>query len=83
MNPNYIRQIEKAGMVFSGKARGKPIMQIVELKNHPFFMASQYHPELTSTLDQPSKMFYQFVKTALATAKTPSSSQKQKARKDS
>jgi CTP synthase len=65
VNPRYIKQLEKAGMVFSGKARGKPIMQVIELRDHPFFMASQYHPELTSTLDRPSKMFYEFVSAAL------------------
>jgi len=65
VNPKYIKRLEKAGMVFSGKARGKPIMQVIELRDHPFFMASQYHPELTSTLDKPSKMFYQFVSTAV------------------
>lgn len=65
VNPRYIKQLEKGGIVFSGKARGKPIMQIIELKDHPFFMASQFHPELTSTLDKPSRMFYRFVATAL------------------
>ncbi|RJP15266.1 MAG: CTP synthase (glutamine hydrolyzing) [Candidatus Abyssobacteria bacterium SURF_5] len=65
VNPKYIKVLEKGGMIFSGKARGKPIMQIIELKDHPFFMASQFHPELTSTLDKPSKMFYHFVETAL------------------
>jgi CTP synthase len=68
VNPKYIKRLEKAGMVFSGKARGKPIMQVIELKDHPFFMASQYHPELTSTLDKPSKLFYRFVATALKQA---------------
>ncbi len=70
VNPKYIKQLEKAGMIFSGKARGKQIMQVIELKDHPFFMASQYHPELTSTLDKPSNLFYQFVKTALKTSTT-------------
>jgi CTP synthase len=69
VNPRYIKQLEKAGMVFSGKARGKPIMQIIELKDHPFFMASQFHPELTSTLDKPSEMFRRFVASALEQAK--------------
>jgi CTP synthase len=80
VNPKYIKRLEKAGMVFSGKARGQQIMQVIELKDHPFFMASQYHPELTSTLDGPSKMFHQFVKTALQTSKTPLSPQRRKDR---
>ena len=69
VNPKYIKQLEKAGMIFSGKARGQQIMQVIELKDHPFFMASQYHPELTSTLDRPSRMFFKFVETALKTSK--------------
>ncbi len=80
MNPKYIKRLEKAGMIFSGKARGQQIMQVIELKDHPFFMASQYHPELTSTLDGPSKMFYQFVKAALQTSKTPIPPQRRKDR---
>ena len=79
VNPKYIKQLEKAGMIFSGKARGQQIMQIIELKDHPFFMASQYHPELTSTLEKPSNMFHEFVKTAVQVSKTPS---QQKERKD-
>jgi len=71
VNPHYIKQLQKGDLVFSGKARGKPIMQIIELKNHPFFMASQYHPELTSTLDKPSRMFHRFVATVLENS-TPS-----------
>lgn len=69
VNPNYVKRLEKAGLVFSGRARGQQIMQVIELKDHPFFMASQYHPELTSTLDKPSKMFHEFVKTALMLSK--------------
>jgi len=71
VNPKYIGALEKGGMIFSGKARGKTIMQIIELKEHPFFMASQFHPELTSTLDKPSKMFYHFVATSLEKAEQP------------
>jgi CTP synthase len=80
VNPKYIKALEKGGMIFSGKARGKPIMQIIELKNHPFFMASQFHPELTSTLDKPSKMFYHFVATALQIAeqKPPAATREEK-----
>jgi CTP synthase len=82
VNPKYIKALEKGGMTFSGKARGKPIMQIIELKNHPFFMASQFHPELTSTLDKPSKMFYHFVETALqmAAEQKPSASTREEKR---
>ncbi len=50
MNPEYIEAIEQAGMVFSGKSPDRRLMEIVELpeKVHPFFVGSQFHPELQS-----------------------------------
>ncbi|MBI4043673.1 MAG: CTP synthase (glutamine hydrolyzing) [Candidatus Diapherotrites archaeon] len=65
VNPVYIQTLEKHGLVFSGKAPGREIMQILELPHHPFFMATQAHPELTSTLDKPNAFFYEFLKTAM------------------
>ncbi len=65
VNPEYIETLEKGGMVFSGKAPSENIMQVLELPDHPFFMGSQFHPELTSNLRNPSPLFYHFVKAAL------------------
>lgn len=48
VNPKYISLLEKNGVVFSGKAPRVEIMQIMELPDHPFFIATQYHPEFTS-----------------------------------
>ena len=48
VDPEYIEAIESAGVVFSGKAPNQPIMQIMEIPEHPFFMSTQAHPELTS-----------------------------------
>jgi CTP synthase len=48
VDPKYIETLEKAGLTFSGKAPDQPIMQILELENHPFFMGTQAHPCLTS-----------------------------------
>ncbi len=62
VNPAYIETLEQKGLVFSGKAPGREIMQIMELPNHPFFMATQAHPELTSQLKNPCPFFYAFVK---------------------
>jgi CTP synthase len=59
-NPAYIEQFEKAGVVFSGKAPSQPIMQILELPRHRFFMASQFHPEFTSRPLHPDEMFLAF-----------------------
>lgn len=57
VDPQYIPAIEKAGMVFSGKAPGQPIMQILELAGHPYFVGTQAHPELTSRPLRPHPMF--------------------------
>jgi CTP synthase len=65
VNPAYIEVLEKGGLVFSGKAPGRDIMQVMELPGHRFFMAAQYHPELTSLLEKPDELFYHFVKALL------------------
>ncbi len=59
VDPRYIERIEEAGLAFSGRAPGHPIMQILELPCdvHPFFMATQAHPELTSRLLRPDPLF--------------------------
>ncbi|MFH1234454.1 MAG: CTP synthetase, partial [Candidatus Diapherotrites archaeon] len=64
LNPQYIECLEKKGMVFSGKAPKQPIMQVLELPKHKFYMASQYHPELTSRPLNPDPLFLNFVKAA-------------------
>ncbi|HLC64504.1 MAG TPA: CTP synthase (glutamine hydrolyzing) [Candidatus Nanoarchaeia archaeon] len=63
-NPKHIKKLEEKGMVFSGKAPGVPIMQILELKDHPFFMGVQYHCEFTSRALKPQPLFLSFVKAA-------------------
>jgi CTP synthase len=60
-NPKYIETLEKHGLVFSGKHPEFPIMQILELPEHPFFMATQYHAEFTSKPLEPNPMFYGFL----------------------
>ncbi len=61
-NPEYIEQFEKAGIVFSGKAPNQPIMQVLELPQHRFFMATQFHPEFTSRPLHPDELFLEFVR---------------------
>jgi CTP synthase len=65
VNPEYVAQLEAKGLVFSGKAPGTPIMQIVELPEHPFFLGCQFHPELTSNLLKPAPLFHDLVAAAL------------------
>jgi len=65
VDPRYIEQLENAGLVFSGKAPNQPIMQILELPSHPFFIGTQSHPCLTSRPLRPQPMFVGLVATAL------------------
>ena len=65
VDPKYIPQLEEAGLVFSGKAPNQPIMQILELEDHPFFMGTQAHPCLTSRPLEPSPMFVGLVAAAM------------------
>ena len=65
VDPRYIALLEEQGLVFSGKAPRQPIMQILELPGHPFFMGTQAHPELTSRPMRPQPMFVGLVAAAL------------------
>jgi CTP synthase len=67
VDPKYIDVLERHGLVFSGKHPTQPIMQILELpqKDHPFFLGTQAHPELTSRPLRPSPLFMGFVKAAI------------------
>lgn len=65
VDPRYIAALEENGMVFSGKSPTQPIMQILELPQHPFFMGTQAHPELTSRPLRPQPMFAGLVAAAI------------------
>ena len=51
-------------MIASGKNPGTGLVEIVELKDHPFFIGVQYHPELKSTVESPQPIFVHFIKAA-------------------
>jgi len=65
VDPKYIDQLESAGLIFSGRAPDHPIMQILELKDHPYFIGTQAHPELTSRPLSPSPFFVGLVAAAM------------------
>ncbi|MFC1794088.1 CTP synthase [Planctomycetota bacterium] len=65
VDPRYIKQLEDAGLVFSGKAPNQPIMQILELPSHPYFFGTQAHPCLTSRPLKPHPMFVGLVAAAM------------------
>jgi CTP synthase len=63
-NNAYLADFENAGLIPSGKNPEKGLVEIVELKNHPFFIGVQYHPELKSTVENPHPLFVNFVNAA-------------------
>ncbi len=67
VNPEYIERIEKAGLVFSGKSPNKKLMEIAELPTsvHPFFLATQFHPEFKSTPINSHPLFDGFIKACI------------------
>ena len=66
VNPVYVADIEKAGLVFSATSPNGVLMEIAELpkKQHPFFVAAQFHPEFQSSLMRPHPLFVAFLKAA-------------------
>ena len=63
-NNKYIADFENAGLTLSGKNPATGLVEIMELRNHPFFIGVQYHPELKSTVENPHPLFVNFVKAA-------------------
>jgi CTP synthase len=63
-NNNYLNDFENAGLLASGRNPESKLVEIVELKGHPFFIGVQYHPELKSTVENPHPLFVNFVKAA-------------------
>ena len=63
-NNKYLKQFEEAGMIASGINPESGLVEILELKNHPFFIGVQYHPELKSTVENPHPLFVHFIKAA-------------------
>jgi CTP synthase len=67
MNPAYVAQMEKAGLVFSGRMPDRPIMEVMELprSQHPYFIGGQFHPEFNSRPQKPGPLFVGLVRAAL------------------
>lgn len=66
VNPEYIPQLEKEGLVFSGKSPDGVLMEIAELpkKAHPFYLGCQFHPELQARPLTPHPLFTRFMEVA-------------------
>jgi CTP synthase len=70
VDPRYIDRLQDAGLIFSGRHPKHPIMQVLELPVHvhPYFVAGQFHPELTSRPLAPQPMFMGLVAAGIAHA---------------
>lgn len=68
-NNNYKDELEKAGMVFSGMNVKQNLVEIAELKDHPFMVGSQFHPEFLSRPNKPHPLFAAFISAAIKHAK--------------
>lgn len=64
-NNQYKEQFEKAGFIPSGINPDSGLVEIVELKGHPWFVGVQFHPELKSTVENPHPLFVDFVKACI------------------
>jgi CTP synthase len=63
-NNDYHNAFAKAGFVFSGWSPDGKLVEVIELPNHPFFIACQFHPEFQSKPDQPHPLFKGFIAAA-------------------
>ena len=64
-NNVYLDRMEAAGLMATGKNPESGLVEVVELKDHPYFVGVQYHPELKSTVENPHPLFVSFIKAAL------------------
>ena len=65
VNPKFRKQLEKKGLIFSGFSKDKKLLEIIENKNHKWFLGVQFHPELKSKPFKPHPIFLSFIKNSL------------------
>ena len=65
LNNGYREKLEKAGLIISGVYQKKNLAEIIELKDHPWFVAVQFHPEFQSHFLNPHPLFVDFIKACL------------------
>ncbi|HZD79633.1 MAG TPA: CTP synthase, partial [Actinomycetota bacterium] len=61
VNPVYHDVLREHGLVFAGRSKDERLVEIIELPDHPFFVAGQFHPELRSRPTRPHPLFRDFV----------------------
>ena len=65
VNNRYKKTLEKNGLVFSGINQELRVVETIEVKNHPWFIACQFHPELKSRINKAHPLFREFIKAAV------------------
>jgi len=65
-NNEYKERFESMGMVFSGINPEKNLVEVIEYTDHPFFVASQYHPEFKSRPNRPHPLFVGLIRSAIS-----------------
>ena len=65
VNNRFRKKLEKNGLIFSGINEKLKVIETIEIKNHPWFIASQFHPELKSRVNKAHPLFRDFVKASL------------------
>ena len=68
-NNEYITRLEESGLVFSGMSPSGDLVEIIELKDHPWFLGCQFHPEFKSRPMAPHPLFRDFIKASLEYSK--------------
>ena len=81
INLDYRTNLEVAGVVFSGLSPDGQLPEIVELKDHPWFIGVQFHPEFTSKPFEPHPLFVSFIKASLDQQNAPAKSVSSKTKK--
>ena len=66
VNDGYVHKLEEAGLVISGRSEDGNLVETIEVKEHPWFVACQFHPEFTSTPRNGHRLFSAFVQAANA-----------------
>ena len=69
VNNNYVEQLEAKGLKVSGKSMDGKLMEVIELQDHPWFLACQFHPEFTSSPRDGHPLFTGFIKAAVESSK--------------
>ncbi len=65
VNPKYIEKLEQCGLIFSGRSPDGILMEFMEIPDHPYFVATQAHPEFKSRPMKPAPLFQGLVKAAV------------------